>query len=368
MEKLRSFEKIFEVLAISKQISILTHIKPDGDAIGSSLALLHFCKRIGKKVKFIHNDNLPNFCQKLYLIDRAESIEGSESESLKQWLAESDLVFILDVNNIKRLGSPGEFINFNNTTSVVLDHHINPEESFTYLYQDEEAIATAEIIYKFIWAYSYLEKNKNLPYSLSRDSFLNFADKHFLNYFDKQIATNIYTGILTDSGNFKFFRTDAEVLRIAANLLEFGLDLVFINKVIFDSMSFNKYQLKKRYIENTKFYFSKQCVISYLTEKDFAECNSTNDDTEGFSSIPLEIETTKIAIFIQKELNALKGGENTYRISFRSFGEINANKMAVFFGGGGHYNASGATVYSYDLNQIINLSLEFVQNNYFGEN
>lgn len=367
MQKLNNFTQIFELIENSTQISIMTHHSPDGDAIGSTLALLLFLQKINKRAKSFHIDAIPEYSLNLLktnLLTKFD-INGDIQLEYKEYIAKSDLVLILDVNNKRRVGSPAEYLNLTNTTIVIIDHHLEPEPFANYIYQDIDTTSTCEIIYKFIWSYSYLQKNKNLSSTLSIDTTLDFSDKTFLDYFDKEIAISIYNGILTDTGNFKYFRTDAEILRIAANLLDFGIDVVETHKTIFESMSLKKYKLKSLCLKNTQFFFDHQLAIAAISKEDFDETKTTLDDTEGFSSMPLEIKGMKIAIFIQEdpdEFGKGENGSNLYRISFRSFGEISIRDMAAHFGGGGHKNASGAKAYSKDIKTLI----ESIKN-YVGE-
>lgn len=359
MNKLNNFLPIFELISKSNQISLMTHHSPDGDAIGSTLALLLFLRKIGKNANSFYIDEIPEYSLRLLKTNNLSKFDAKDKTQLaeyKTYIKNSDLVIILDVNNKRRVGAPAEYINFTNAKTVIIDHHLEPEEFVNEIYFDTDTTSTCEIIYKLIWSYSYWLKNQNLPSTLSIDSTLDFADKSYLDYLDNDIAICIYNGILTDTGNFKYFRTDAEILRIAANLLEYEIDLVETHKTIFESMSLEKYQLKTLCLKNTQFFFNHQLAIAALSNEDFEATGTSTEDTEGFSSMPLEISGMKIAIFIQedpKEIGKGEGGTNLYRISFRSFGAISIREMAAHFGGGGHKNASGAKAYAKDIDTLI---------------
>lgn len=365
MQKLNNFTQIFELIQNSTQISIMTHHSPDGDAIGSTLALLLFLQKINKRAKSFHIDAIPEYSLNLLKTNYLTKFDTKDENQLESqnYISNSDLVLILDVNNKRRVGSPAEYINQDKATIVIIDHHLEPEPFANFIYQDVDTTSTCEIMYKFIWSYSYWSKNQNLSSTLSFDSTLDFIDKGYLDFIDNDIAISIYNGILTDTGNFKYFRTDAEILRIAANLLDFGIDVVETHKTIFESMSLDKYKLKSICLNNTKFFFDHQLAIAAISKEDFQSTHTSLEDTEGFSSMPLEIKGMKISIFIQEdpdEVGKGENGSNLYRISFRSFGEISIRDMAAHYGGGGHKNASGAKAYSKDIPTLIESIKDYV--------
>jgi len=380
---LNNFIQIFELINSAKQISIFTHEKPDGDAIGSSLAFLLFLRKIKKNVNSFYIDEIPHSSNLILLTKNLSFIDSYNEEynsTSKEHIANSDLIFILDVNNKKRISKPFNYVTNGvenslgkqNAKIVIIDHHQMPEEFADYIYVDVDTTSTCEIIYKLIWSYSYFEKNNQLENTLSevndKSKKLNFADNSYLNYVDYDIAISLYNGIITDTGNFKYQRTDSEVLNIASNLLEFGFDLVETHKIIFESLSFNKYQLKLLVQNQTEFLFNNNVAISYVTKKDFENTNTSMIDGEGFSSMPLEIEGINISILIREDLNNLNKDANNnlkiYRVSYRSFGETNIQKMALNFGGGGHKNASGSTFEAEDITVVIDQIKNYINTNY----
>lgn len=372
---LNNFIQIFELINSAKQISIFTHEKPDGDAIGSSLALFLYLKKIKKNVNSFYIDEIPQSSNLLLQTKNLSFIDSFNEEfnsTSKEHIENSDLVFILDVNNQKRINKPFNYVNKQKTKIVIIDHHQMPEEFADYIYVDVDSTSTCEIIYKLIWSYSYYQKHNKLENTLSeindKSKKLNFADSFYLDYIDYDIAISLYNGIITDTGNFKYQRTDGEILNIIANLLQYGFDIVKTHKIIFESLSFNKYKLKLLVQNQTEFIYNNSVAISFITKENFENTGTSLIDGEGFSSMPLEIEGINISVLIREDLTDFrKESDNklkTYRVSFRSFGDINIQKMALHFGGGGHINASGSTFIAEDISIVITQIKEYIITNY----
>lgn len=316
------FTAIKELLATKKKILITTHSNPDGDAIGSSLALFHFMSAMGHDVSVMVPNSLPDFLSWLPGQQHILNYEH-EQQGLDELFNAADLLFSLDYNTPSRIGTAsGAFIR-SEAVKVLIDHHIDPDlASFNHVYSTTEVSSTCELLY----------------------SFLRDIDKDLLN---KDIAENIYVGIMTDTGSFSYNCNYKSTFLISAELVELGIDTNMINRMIYSNNTESRlrllgYSLASKLVVLPKY---STAYIS-LTREELHRFNHKKGDTEGLVNYALSIEGIRFAALFTER-------EKKIRISFRSFGEFSVNDFArKHFQGGGHRNAAGGDSFV-DMDQTI---------------
>lgn len=300
------------LLATPKKIAIIPHRGPDGDAMGSTLALYHFLLKNNHSPNVISPNDFPDF---LAWLPGSENVKIYENdrETCTQILDEADLVFTLDFNALHRVGEMEQVLQKLTVPFIMIDHHQSPDNYAAYTYSDVAFGSTCEMIYNFI---TFLDKKDDI---------------------DKTIATCIYTGILTDSGSFRFPKTTGTTHRIIADLIDLGVENTLIPTLLFDNSSYNRLQLLGRALQNMKVIAEHKTAYTTLTQEELNLFGHVKGDTEGIVNYGLTIKDIVFAaIFIENK------EENIIKISFRSQGNFDVNLFArEHFNGGGHINAAG---------------------------
>tara|TARA_R110000850_G_scaffold277086_1_gene422407 strand:+ start:140738 stop:141757 length:1020 start_codon:yes stop_codon:yes gene_type:complete len=310
--KQEEIEALKELLNTPRKIAILGHKNPDGDALGSTLALSIFLKKQGHNTQVIVPNDFPDFLKWLPQADNVLVYE-KDTEKTETFLNDADLVFTLDFNSFSRVGNLEQVLQKLTTPYVMIDHHQQPDDYATYQYSDVTICSTAQMVYHFI-------------------EFMGG-----INALDKDIATCIYTGIVTDTGSFRFSSTTSTTHNVAASLINLGIDNAAIHQALFDNNSTNRMQLLGVALQNLVVLDEYKTAYITLSQKELDKYNFQKGDTEGFVNYALSIKNIVFAaIFI--EHNA----EKVIKISFRSIGTFSVNEFARnHFDGGGHNNAAG---------------------------
>lgn len=305
------FEELKNLLSKPKQIVILSHRNPDGDAIGSSLAMNHYLTRLGHKCDMIVPNEFPKF---LKWMDGAKDIQIAEySPSNSRNLVENaELIFILDFNTTSRIDEVGQWVEKSTAPKVMIDHHQQPQE-FDFMYSDTEIPAACQMIYNFIEAMGHLD------------------------LIDRSIGECIYTGIMTDTGNFRFKNTSAATHRIVADLMDKGVEADRVYNHIFNTQSPDRLRLLGKVLDSIRILPEYRTAFMYLTRKQQLKYNTQKGDTEGFVNYGLGIDNFVFSVIFIEDMQ-----KNFYKISFRSKGNFDVNEFArKYFNGGGHINAAG---------------------------
>lgn len=304
LQELKSF------LSQPRDIIITTHRNPDGDAIGSSLGLYHYLEDRGHSVKIISPSEYPDFLAWMPDVDKimVYDIEPEESEKAIQ---KAEIIFCLDFNALDRIDKVGEIIDKHNCLKVMIDHHLYPENFVDYIISDTTASSTCEMVFDFI---------------------ADLGHKHFMTH---KIGDCLFTGILTDTGSFKY-STSAKLFRIVADLLELGVDDYMLQDLIFNSMKEKQLKLLGHCLYNRMEILPEYGTgIIYLTKEDYSTYDIKRGDTEGIVNYLLKISGIRMAAFIMEQPTIVK-------ISLRSKGDFSVQEIAKrHFKGGGHKNASG---------------------------
>ncbi|MCO6175691.1 bifunctional oligoribonuclease/PAP phosphatase NrnA [Flavobacterium sp. NRK F10] len=318
-------KKLKEILSHPKKISIVSHRNPDGDAMGSSLGLLHFLQQLNHEVTFVSPNDFPDF---LAWLPNAENtvIFEKEEEKAKDFLNSSELIFTLDFNALHRTGHQmGAYLETLTLPMVLIDHHELPDDYPAFTFSDTNYGSTCQMVYDFINALGY---------------------NHLI---DKDVATCIYTGILTDSGGFRFPKTTPATHRCVAELIERGVNNSEVYNLLYDNSTYNRLQLLGRALQNLKVLPQYNASYITLSQKELDSFNYQKGDTEGIVNYGLTIKGIHLtAIFIENK------EEGIVKISFRSQGSFDVNQFARnHFNGGGHINAAGGKSFS-NLEETVN--------------
>lgn len=321
------------LLEQKQKIVIVPHRNPDGDAMGSTLGLYTFLKKLGHEVTVVSPNEFPDFLAWLPDSDKVLIFERKPEEST-EILHQADLVFTLDFNALHRTGEVMESVLKElKAPFLMIDHHEKPDDYATYMFSDTKYGSTCEMIYHFISKMGYTD------------------------LIDKQIATCLYTGILTDSGSFKYASTTSTTHRVVADLIDKGVENSKIHNLVFDSSSYNRLKLLGRALENMIVLTELKTAYIHLSQKDLDEFHFERGDTEGVVNYPLMIKGIDFSvIFIENS------AEEIVKISFRSQGDFDVNVFARnYFNGGGHKNASGGRSKK-GLAETIQEFLKVIQN------
>ncbi len=292
----------------AKNICIIPHVNADGDAIGSAVGLYEIIKNINSNVRVFSPGDFPSF---LKWLPGADDIDIYKTKK-KNFPEDADLLICVDFNEPGRAGELKDFLINTNAFKILIDHHPNPADFADLIISDTSYSSTAELVYRLINITSYNE------------------------YINLDFATNIYAGIMTDTGSFNFGSSNPETFRAVAELLELGVNKDMVFSKIYDEFSFNRMRFLGHALLNNMTYLPEYntayIAISAKDRKDFKE---QIGDTENFVNFPLSISGCKFAaIFIERE--------KFIKISFRSKGDFSAGEFCrKHFNGGGHKNASG---------------------------
>jgi len=307
MENLATLKRI---LSIPQDVAIISHRNPDGDAIGSSLGLSLFLQRNGHNVKVVVPSEHPDF---LAWMPQADDIHiyDNEPEAATWAIEKATLIFCLDFNSLERVDKVGELVAASRAPVVMIDHHLFPESFAEYVLSDTTASSTCELIYDFI-------------YLLGQGQLL-----------DPQIGDCLFTGILTDTGSFKYSNSP-KLFRTVANLLERGVDDLRIQDLVFNTMEEKQLRILGHCLYNRMEILPEFSTgIITLTKDDYAALDIKRGDTEGVVNFLLKMRGVKLAAFIHEQPTIVK-------LSLRSKGDIDVQEMArQHFRGGGHKNAAG---------------------------
>ncbi len=304
-------KQLREDLSNSKKIVITTHHKPDGDAMGSSLGLYHFLCSMGHEVHVVTPTDYPYFLH--WMPGHEEVIDFLVDPTRAALLVEqADWIFCLDFNTLSRINELGELVRASKAKKAMIDHHLEPEGFEDFRYWDTTACAAAEMVYRLI------------------------VELELTEHISSDVATCLYTGIMTDSGSFRFPSTTSKVHRIIADLIDAGANNAHIHELIYDTNSESRIKFLGKVLSD-RLTVLPEFNTAYITiEKELLkQFNIVTGDTEGIVNYALSIHGIKLAVLI------IDRGE-LRKLSFRSKAEFPANEIAKkYFEGGGHRNAAG---------------------------
>ena len=301
-----------KVLSNPKKVVIVPHKNPDGDAMGSTLGLCNYLKKLGHSAIVIAPNDYPEFL-KWIPGTKDVLIHEEHTRVAEAHISQADLIFTLDFNALHRCGAMETPIENSAAIKVMIDHHQQPDDYATYVFSDVSICSTSQMVYHFIEMMDDLE------------------------HIDVAIGEALYTGIMTDTASFRFSLTTSTTHRVIAHLIDIGVEKTHIHNAVYDTNSFGRLQLLGCALNNLKFLESFKTACISLTHKELEAHDFQKGDTEGFVNYGLSLKGARFAvIFIEHKQ------EGIIKISFRSKGDFDVNTFArTHFNGGGHKNASG---------------------------
>jgi phosphoesterase RecJ-like protein len=306
---------ITDAVERSEKIVITTHLSPDGDALGSSLALYHYLKGRGKQVRIIVPNSFPYFLKWMKGANEVEIYEYNPSAA-QHILHHTDLIFALDYNIPKRTGDMGVALETSPAKKILVDHHLFPGNIFDIVVSHPEISSTSELIFRLLFQAGKYDE-------------ITLAE-----------AECIYCGMMTDTGGFTFNSSDPEIFEIISLLLRKKIDKDAIYSHVFHNYSEARFRLLGFTLsQRMDIYHDLHAALIYLSKEDQAQFRFSKGDTEGFVNYPLSIKDIIFSTFIRED-------EGLTKLSFRSQLSFPCNEFAAeFFNGGGHLNASGGEHY-----------------------
>ena len=308
----QDISKIKELLDTPRKIVIVPHKGPDGDAMGSTLALKLFLEHRHHYVHLITPNDYPEFLKWLPYTEEVINYE-KEQERCDDYIAEAEVIFTLDFNHLSRAGEMKKVLEAAQADFIMIDHHQQPDDYAVVTYSDVSMCSTAQMVYHFI-------------HNIGLEDHIN-----------AQIATCLYTGIMTDTGSFRYRSTTSLTHRVIADLIERGADNTNIHENVYDTNSYSRLQLLGVALQNLKVVEGLRTAYIVLSQEELDHHNFRKGDTEGFVNYGLSLTGIVFAaIFIENKADEM------VKISFRSKGTFSVNDFArMHFEGGGHINAAG---------------------------
>lgn len=303
---------VARLLEQPRRIVITTHHKPDGDALGSSLGLYNYLIQQGHHAKVVVPSDYPDFLS--WMPGNEEVIIYTENVAIADALiAEAEMIFCLDFNALSRINAMTDSVRASQAVKLMIDHHLEPEDFDDFRYWDINACATAQLVYTFI------------ADALNNKALIN-----------KDVATCLYTGIMTDSASFRLPKTTAEVHLIAAELINAGAVNWRIHELVYNSSTENRLRFLGHCLSSKlEVLYEYNTAIVSVTKAELEQYDVQTGDTEGIVNFALSIVNIKLAAFIVERTGEVK-------LSLRSKGEFPANEICKkYFSGGGHRNAAG---------------------------
>jgi bifunctional oligoribonuclease and PAP phosphatase NrnA len=318
--KKMEINSVISEISNSKNIAITFHKSPDGDSIGSALALFQGLSSKGKEVSILSTEEIP---------EDFKFLPGSLNIDPEKFEVESktECVIVLDCGDKKRINANLNFEN-RNYKIINIDHHVTNEKYGDINYIDTKAAAMSEIIYDIL-----IELNVEI---------------------NKDIAKCLYTSLITDTGSFKYSSTSERTHRIAGKLISTGFDFTGVHRIVFDNKKIENIKLLGRAIDNMKLIDNRICIIK-VTKAMIDDISKDQDiDTHDIVNTGLEIGTVEVSVL-------LKESEDKIKVSLRSKNYVDVRKIAEKFGGGGHIRAAGLQVSDKDIDTVENMILKEIQ-------
>lgn len=310
-----SISYLLKLLEEKSDVLITTHYNPDGDAIGSSLALYHFLSSRGIKSKVLIPNELPLFLQWMPGVKEA-FIYTENIEQGNALLASADLIFCMDYNGLGRVKLFTDQLRATNATRILIDHHIQPENEFDIIFSEISVSSTSELLYQII------------------------SKAGLISGITKNMAECFFVGVMTDTGSFSFNCNRPETFEIAADLIRTKMDVERVHRMVYDTYSESRMRLLGHCLGSSmKVLPQFATAYIWLTKDDLEKYDYQQGDTEGVVNYALSIQNVAVAALFTER-------DDRVRVSLRSKGEFSVNEFArAHFNGGGHRNAAGGDIF-----------------------
>jgi len=297
------YKKIWDKIKESNNIVLISHLNPDGDALGSSLSMYNILKNMGKNVKVLNMSDLPPYLDFLPNYDKVT----------KTLPKQMDLMISFDCGSFDRLGisnRPKFLIN--------IDHHIS-NTNYGDMNLIEDAASTSQVVFNILQA-------NNIK-------------------IDTDSAICIYTALVTDTGNFQYESVTSEVFRVASELVKCGVKPEFVSKMLYERDRLSRLRFLAKALDTLELYLDGKVGVVEVTNELMQKTGAVKDDTDGLVNMVRKLATVEVAIMLREEEEGIK-------ISLRSKNYVDVSKIAVKYGGGGHIRASGATITNKTFKEI----------------
>ena len=307
-------EKWFER---AEKIVIVSHVSPDGDAIGSSLGLYHFLDALGKRVNVIMPNSFPAFFKWMPGANDI-IIYNKYKDFADKLIQEADVICCLDFNVLSRIDEMEEAVKNSPARKLLVDHHLNPGDFSRITISHPGMSSTSELVFRLICQLGCFED------------------------ITKEGAECIYTGMMTDTGGFTYNSNSREIYLIIGELLSKGIDKDEICRRVFNTHSEGRLRLMGYVLyEKMQVFPAYRSALITLTREEQSRFQYAKGDTEGFVNMPLSMKDVDFSVFLREDTE-----KDLIKVSLRSVGDFPCNKVAAdFFNGGGHLNASGGEFY-----------------------
>lgn len=314
---MKNLEDIKALLSAPKKVAIVTHFKPDADALGSSLGLAGFLKKKGHSVDVVTPSDFPDFLSWMAGSEKVISLSKKSKEpAIKsaQLFAQADIIFCLDFSSLNRINDLEEVVKKSTAVKVMIDHHLEPEQFADYEKWDVKEASTAQLVFDFI---------------------VSLGEKELI---DSSIANCLYAGLMTDTGGFRHNNTTAREFKVAEELTALGARPSEVARLVYEANSLSRLRLTG-YVLNEKLTVLPEYRTAYMTlsQAELKKFEVQTGDTEGLVNYGLSLKDVQLSVLMYDRGEEIK-------ISFRSLGAFSVNELArAHFEGGGHRNASGGS-------------------------
>jgi phosphoesterase RecJ-like protein len=326
---MQPLESVARILQQNNSFVLTTHVNPDGDGLGSEVALAEWLAARGKQVHILNHSATPDF----YLwLDPHRRITQFNPERDAAALANADVIIVMDANHTDRLRSMEPHVLTSSAIKICIDHHLEPQPFAQHYVIDADATSTGELIYRLL---TLLDGGR----------------------FSPLIASALYCAIMTDTGSFRFPRVDPDTFRQCAHLIECGADPVAIYHQVYEQWSAGRVQLLGDALASLKTEYSGKLAHITITQQNLAQTETTEVDTDNFTIYPMNVAGVVAGILFLELADGVK-------MSFRSKGDIPINELAKEFGGNGHKNAAGARLHNVSLEEtrrnVVQAAIKYI--------
>jgi phosphoesterase RecJ-like protein len=311
---MQNIQPFRDFMGQTRKVVIVTHHKPDADALGSSLGLAGYLKKKGHSVTVITPSDYPEFLHWMPGHKEVLALEKGNEPVISENIKTAEIIFCLDFSALNRIQDLTEVVRNAPGKKVMIDHHLQPEDFAEFVKWDVQAASTAELVYNLI---------------------CDLGDEQLI---DADIADCLYAGLMTDTGGFRHSNTRYEEFQVASELVRLGANPTKVSKLIYDTNSLERLRLMGFVLgEKLKVLPAYNTAYMTLSAEELKRFGSQTGDTEGFVNYGLSIKDIKLSVMIHERKDSVK-------LSLRSLGNFSVNEMArKHFEGGGHRNASGGS-------------------------
>ena len=317
------FETFRTLIELHTRFVLTTHVNPDGDGLGTEVAIARYLQKLGKQATILNYSATPDNYLFLANLHPIFQFEPSQHAHI---IEDAEVILVMDTNHPDRLVDMKSVLLSSKAVKICIDHHLEPGDFADLYILDESSTSTGEIVFRL----------------------LNYLNSRSI---DNESAIALYTAIMTDSGSFRYPKTDSETHKIIAQLIQMGADPVAIYEHVYEHSSINRVRLLGLALANMQITDNGKIAYIVLTREMLDSTHTSEIDTEAFVPFTLTVDRVQIGLMFS-EINGV------VKVSFRSKGDIWINELAKEFGGNGHKNAAGARIPNARLDEIISQVLE----------